>query len=337
MNCIVPQFPLRVLCVFASGLLASISIAQSVEVGSLVGPPAPAADKSMTFMPERNELSQAPSGAVVSGVDREALPLGRSSRRENSESKSVSANSTSELSTGLIVSPAAGESDAKPVSIGGILDVALPLAFVLGLALLASYVFRKAAAKGGLGARLGAGGRAPSGILEVLGRYPICRGHTLVLLKLDRRILLISHERSGKLGSQSEMRTLAEITEPQDVASILLKIRESDSDSLAGRFQNILTHEAVQHEQAAEPPLASGWRSIFKGRDGDRAELLQPVAIASTAAVRSRPPAEPLGATLLHRTQAVAAENASGAAAAAAIRARLAQLRAGPVHFEVTS
>jgi flagellar biogenesis protein FliO len=77
----------------------------------------------------------------------------------------------------------------------------LPLLFVIGLIVALAAVARGIIKnKGGLVGAMGAGGRAPSGVLEVLGRYPVARGSTLVLLKLDRRVLLLAQSRGGKLG-----------------------------------------------------------------------------------------------------------------------------------------
>jgi hypothetical protein len=93
---------------------------------------------------------------------------------------------------------------------------------------------------GGLMAALGAGGRAPSGLLEVLGRYPVGRGSTLILLKMDRRVLLLSQGGGGKLGGAT-MTTLCEVTDAEDVASILLKVRDEEGDTLARKFQGMLS------------------------------------------------------------------------------------------------
>lgn len=113
----------------------------------------------------------------------------------------------------------------------------LALIAVVGLAV--RLVSRRA---GGLMAAIGAGGRAPSGLLEVLGRYPVGRGTTLILLKMDRRVLLLSQGGGGKLGGAT-MTTLAEVTEPEDVASILLKVRDAEGDSMAKRFESMLSAE----------------------------------------------------------------------------------------------
>lgn len=119
----------------------------------------------------------------------------------------------------------------------------LTLGVVIGVILLIGVGVKKLArAKGGLLAELGAGGKAPAGVLEVLGRYPISRSSMLVLLKLDRRILLTC-QTQGRRGMATGMSMLCEITDPEEVASILLKTREDEGDSLAKKFEAMLAKE----------------------------------------------------------------------------------------------
>ena len=118
-------------------------------------------------------------------------------------------------------------SPSAPADRGVLGGMILPLAGVLAMIAACGYAFRVASAKsGGLMGAIGAGGRAPSGVLSVLGRYPVSRGSTLVLLKVDRRVLLISQSssRTGGVG----MQTLCEITDPEEVASILIKTRDEE-------------------------------------------------------------------------------------------------------------
>lgn len=123
---------------------------------------------------------------------------------------------------------------AKPAVTTGALRTALSLGGVILLILCAWTIARRVAQRsGGLASQLGPGGGAPSGILSVLGRYPVARGQTLVLLKLDRRILLLNQSSAG-------FRTLCEVTDPDEVASILLKTRDEEGESIAQRFKSIL-------------------------------------------------------------------------------------------------
>jgi len=128
---------------------------------------------------------------------------------------------------------------ARPQRSGSLFDhwfvrTAGALALVVGLMLLCKKFFLKLSMSGGgVASQLGAGGRAPSGVLEVLARYPVSRGHTLVLLKMDRRILLLGHSSSG-------FTTLSEINDADEVASLLLKTRDEEGETMTARFNALL-------------------------------------------------------------------------------------------------
>lgn len=123
---------------------------------------------------------------------------------------------------------------------------------------------------GGFGAAMGPGGRSPAGVLEILGRYPAGRGSTLVLLKLDRRVLLLA-QGVGRGGGG--FTTLCEVTDAEDVASILVKTRDAEGDSLASRFRSLLTRFDGDMAGAGAEPGADHGRRIVSGGGGDRAEL----------------------------------------------------------------
>jgi len=135
----------------------------------------------------------------------------------------------------------------------------LSLLGVIAIILVLGYVFRKAVrGSGGLMGQLGAGGRAPSGVLSVLGRYPVARGTTLVLLKVDRRVLLLCQTQGKGMTAGSSMSTLCELTDPEDVASILLKTRDEDETSIAKRFESMLSKEDHEAEMVLEDAERGG-------------------------------------------------------------------------------
>ncbi len=115
----------------------------------------------------------------------------------------------------------------------GWLRTGLALAGVIGLLIVFRFVLVRAGRRRGLGGALGAGGRAPSGVLSVLGRYPIARGRSLVLLQLDTRVLLLDQSSDG-------FKTLSEITDEREVASILMKTRDEEGASQVARFNGML-------------------------------------------------------------------------------------------------
>lgn len=189
--------------------------------------------------------------SAVAILEREHLPLGPAPQADRSTARS---------------------GQPKSSEGGWIMQTVFALGGVLALALLGGVAVRMVAARhGGLRVSLGAGGRSPSGIIEVIGRYPIARGSSLVLLKIDRRILLLSQTSQGRLGAGAAFTTLCEIDDPEEIASILVKARDNDGDSMAERFRGILSRADRGFETEADDAPDDRRRSINAG--SDRAEL----------------------------------------------------------------
>jgi len=142
---------------------------------------------------------------------------------------------------------------------------AVSVGVVVGVVLVLAGVVQAAARRSGsLAAMLGPGGRAPSGVLEVLGRYPVGRGATLVLLRVDRRVLLLS-QTFGRRGGGFE--TLAEFQDPEEVAGLLRASRDEAGESLASRFRQAM-------ERLGEQDVAP--RARMGSGDGvDRGEVIE--------------------------------------------------------------
>lgn len=215
--------------------------------------------------------------------------------------------------------PAAGG-----VSSGGLLEMALPLAVVLGVILLVAWLARAVMSKGStLVAALGPGGKAPAGVIEILGRYPIARGQMLVLVKLDRRVLLLGHTSAGRglrggagAAPGGGFATLCDIDDPEQVASILWKVQEASGESSAQRFNDLLRgHDADEPEPApaAVPARASRATAGTQGRG------------------RAAPDADtwPAAAGRADDRWAVASAASSGPDAMTDLRQRLERLRLG--------
>ena len=75
--------------------------------------------------------------------------------------------------------------------------------------------------------------RAPSGVIEALARYPFGKGQFLVLLKLDRRILLICQTAQGS-------NVITEMSDPDEVASILRRVHDEKGESFNRKLEAIL-------------------------------------------------------------------------------------------------
>ncbi len=214
--------------------LTASSLAQSVG-------PAPTSDAGLDRSVLSRELGQRPLG-VVAPADPAAGP------------------------TGLV-----GSSDATKVSesSAGLSRTLIALAGVIALILALAWAFKKVSARsGGLAGAVGAGGRAPAGLVEVLARYPIASRQTLVVLRFDRRVLLCSMTPGGR-GISAGMTTLCELNDPEDVASVLLKTRDEAGESIARSFERSLreaddyarrieTVEVVSGRQPANAARTSG-------------------------------------------------------------------------------
>ncbi len=169
------------------------------------------------------------------------------------------------------LNPNGSAQDAAPV--GGWLSRTIwSLGGVVGLVIAIAALTRAVAKRhGGLRFALTAGGRAPAGLLEILGRYPVGRGTTLVLLRLERRILLLSQSGGGRLGAGAGFSTLCEITDPEEVAAILVGCRDAEGESMAARFKTLLS--GFDKGMAdADPENDAGRRSATTSA-GDRSEL----------------------------------------------------------------
>jgi len=191
---------------------------------------------------ERPALPQVEDTAARAGSDAgegpatASLPLGR---RAEDRGEASAAGEDAAPGGGVMRSPAAKTAGA----------LTLVLSLIFGMRSL----FRAAARRGsgGLAGALGAGGRAPSGVLSVLGRYPVGRGATLVLLQLDRRVLLLSQTSAG-------FQPLCELTDPEDVASVVRKTADEEGASMSKRFAQLLKASERDPSIGGERVFGSG-------------------------------------------------------------------------------
>lgn len=158
----------------------------------------------------------------------------------------------------LMRSPAPGEAQQPLQSsgdrsvLGQIAAMGLPLLAVLALIAGCAWVFRKmqASGRGGFGGTSGSI-TSPSGIVSVLGRYSLgtvgSPKQNLLLLQVDRRVLLIGQTLPAR-GQPGSLSTLCELAEPEDVASVLIKVSEAEESGPASRFSSMLHTAGAQGE-----------------------------------------------------------------------------------------
>lgn len=183
------------------------------------------------------------AGAGTVETSRESLPLGASARSARSEGDP--------------------EKTAAVDSGGAYLQTIIALAAVLALIGVVAMIVKFAAKRsGGLMSVLAPTVKAPQGVLEVLARYPVATGTQLLVLKFDRRMLLVSQSSNKGWRSGATLQTLCELADPADVASILIKTRGDEQASLAAKFQKMLASEDAEFDETeATNPYAMRSRS----------------------------------------------------------------------------
>jgi flagellar biogenesis protein FliO len=181
--------------------------------------------------------------------------------RAESAPPPVAAPPQEELALGLPAEAAAGgpgqPSRARRTfdpRLGEFLRVGGALGAVLALLLLTRVMLRRMA--GPL-----AGGRRPSGVLEVLARYPVARGQQLVLLKMSGRIVLLHQSKAG-------MTALSEVTDPDEVAQLLARV-ESGSGPGGPGFPPLLDRLLARTPRSEDETFvrALGRRSEIDGKE----------------------------------------------------------------------
>lgn len=96
------------------------------------------------------------------------------------------------------------------------------------------------------------GGGRPSGVLEILARYPTARGQSLILIKLARRIILVHQNGSA-------MTALSEVTEVEEVAALLSRLEAGTASPRESmRFRSLLNMFSREHDRSkatSEPKM----------------------------------------------------------------------------------
>ncbi len=113
--------------------------------------------------------------------------------------------------------------------------ILIALAAVVGLLFLLRPLLKRTA--GGWAAAC-----KPSGILEVLARYPAGRNQQFLILKWGRRIVLL--HRSG-----TSMTTLGELTDPEEVAGFLARMEGGVREKDARRFRSLMQEHLQPNQQ----------------------------------------------------------------------------------------
>lgn len=105
-----------------------------------------------------------------------------------------------------------------------------PEAKVIGflvLLIIGAWVVGRVGQRGGRVSRI-SGGSRPSGVVQVLARFPMGRGTQLVLLECGQRILLLEQQKGR---TNTGLQTLTEFTTREDVAELRTRLEASNRSS----------------------------------------------------------------------------------------------------------
>lgn len=231
-RCLAPVAPAVLAVVFAIGPANSARAWD--EPRSFIGPPAPR-------VPSPSPAS-APDPLDKTDLGSQNVPL-----MENAETRPL-------IPAGSAVSPGAAPTVGVPEA-SDLGPTAISVASVVGLiVILAGGVHLARRGRGGTGLN---SSRSPAGILEVLGRYPLSSGPTLVLLRVGERILLLSQARASRL-SGSSLSTLAEFDDPDHVAAIIMQARDARDESISARFAALLAGFSAEDARSTNASAEAG-------------------------------------------------------------------------------
>jgi flagellar biogenesis protein FliO len=133
-----------------------------------------------------------------------------------------------------------------------LMDQVVPTALALAGTLAAIFAMRFAVKR--FGGNLGGGfGRAkrPSGVVEVLARYPFARGHHIVLIKIGRRVLVTHQSAQG-------IQTLSEFSSPSEVADLIARCEAGARGTDQFSFDSLLRANDREFDAPRQQPVLLG-------------------------------------------------------------------------------
>lgn len=226
----------RGVLVIAMGWIGSACVAQ------LIGPPEPQTAEDRT-----------PAKALIApptDAERGSPAAHNATTRETAEPDSASIEATP---LGVPPESPAEEGALAPEGVSAWAragQVLLPLAGVVAVIVGGGALWRRAGVPGaGL---VGLRAPSPSGIAEILARYPIGRGQTVLVVRVHRRVLVL-----GQATSHGRLVTLCELTDADEVASLRAAVADADRRT-AGMFGAALQQRGEPARRAAQPPVEDG-------------------------------------------------------------------------------
>ncbi len=137
-----------------------------------------------------------------------------------------------------------------------LMDQVVPTALALGGTLAAIFAMRFVVKRfgGNLGAGIGGAfgkSKRPSGVVEVLARYPFARGHHIVLIKVGRRVLVTHQSAQG-------IQTLSEFSSPSEVADLIARCEAGARGTDQFSFDSLLRANDREFDAPRQQPVLLG-------------------------------------------------------------------------------
>ena len=133
-----------------------------------------------------------------------------------------------------------------------LMDQVVPTALALAGTLAAIFAMRWVVKRfgGGFGGAFGKA-RRPSGVVEVLARYPFARGHHIVLIKVARRVLVTHQSAQG-------IQTLSEFSSPSEVADLIARCEAGARGTEQFSFDSLLRANDREFDAPRQQPVLFG-------------------------------------------------------------------------------
>ena len=221
-----------------------------VELTSLDPEPQPARD-TVVIPTELEPGTRVPPVRNASA----GRPLGKSAAPDAATAATAATTSSGTAAAAGERSLAAGAEEGSAF-MGQVVPTALALGGVIAVIFVARALVKR------FGDRLGRGKR-PSGVVEVLARYPFARGHHIVLIKVGRRILVTHQSAQG-------ITTLSEFTSHAEVADLIARCEAGARGTDQFTFDSLLRNS----DREFDAPSLADRRSVAKPQRNDtRANL----------------------------------------------------------------
>ena len=240
---------------------ATPSLADDARTGPLAPPPARPLVPSFSALLELEEAPRAAAEPVVIPTELEPgtqIPPTRRAVRpivdeaNGSGSADEAARTASTLTRAKTRGTGDGSLAAGADSGSTLMDQVVPTALALAGTLAAIFAMRFVVKR--FGGNLGGGfGRAkrPSGVVEVLARYPFARGHHIVLIKVGRRVLVTHQSAQG-------IQTLSEFSSPSEVADLIARCEAGARGTDQFSFDSLLRTNDREFDAPRQQPVLLG-------------------------------------------------------------------------------